>query len=206
MFHPVEHLRTKLKKECKKLVGFEIFDVAWDDVRNCLCIYELNKRGVRVVREELRHPPTEPAAQKKFEYEATVPVIENGELVGMTVEQRVTDVPLEPEDPDYEEKVLGLPRQIVEDDVYRALDAVRYKEQMSKEILEKLKQQEEQRKKDQESLRESYIHEAAKDLSKAIWELRTGKNAFVDLGAHNEGYSAEKSSEGFTVNDRRRVK
>lgn len=205
MFSPIDSLRERLQKESAELCGFPIFDVRWDGNRGCLCIYEKDRRGNESIRQELRYDPTDPDKKKTFEYECEVPnVDENGEVTGVTVEQRVVDIPLEPEDEDYEECILGLPRQISESDVHEALDAVRYRQKRSEEVMKKLQDQKEAIRYEKFRIREDYTREAAKEMAKQFQKLKTGENAFVDLGHRSEAGTG--SIEGFTVNDTRRIK
>lgn len=204
MFSPIDSLRERLQKESDKLCGFPIFDVRWDGDRGCLCIYEKDRRGNESVRQELRYDPVNPDKKKTFEYECEVPNVENGEVTGVTVEHRVVDIPLEPEDEEYEECVLGLPRQITESDVNEALDAVRYRVKRSEEVMAKLKKQKEDIAYEKFRIREDYTREAAKEMAKQFQKLKTGANPFVDYGHHSEAGTG--STEGFTVNDKRRIK
>jgi hypothetical protein len=166
MFSPIYSLRDKLVKQSEKLCGFPIFDVRWDGVRNCLCIYEKDRRGNESIRKELRYPPTDPDRKKTFEYECEVPMVENGEVTGVQVEQRVVDVPLEGDEPEYEECVLGSPRQVNESDIQEALHAVTQKEQLSKRIMAKLAEQKEALSYEKFRIREEYTTEAAKEMTK----------------------------------------
>lgn len=203
-FAPSESLRKKLVKGSEKLVGFPIYDCRWDGRRGCLCIYEKDRRGNETIRVELREDALDPNKTKTFEYEVEMPAVdEGGNVIGMTVEQRVVDVPLDPEDEDYEPYILGSPRQLSDSDVSEALDAARYKEQMARAIMEKLSKQKDQIREEQFRVREDYTTEAAKEMAKIFQQLKSGKNATVDYGHHTEAGTG--SIEGFVVNDRRRV-
>lgn len=207
-FEPRADLVRKLKKATRAVAGFDLYDVRWDTGgfrelegkshevpgRDCLCIFEKDRRGNETVRCELREPPTDPLAMEKFEYPAPDGSDEPWE----------TMVPITPEHPDYVEKVLGKPRQINEADVQEAIVGARYAVKRAMEINEKLKKQKEEVAKESARIRDEYTAEAAKEIARLMWQERTGKNAFVDLGARSEAGTG--SSSGFTVNDRRRVK
>jgi hypothetical protein len=205
--NPDEKLRKELRDRSREVAGFELYDVRWDGFRtlyhegekieteghDCLCIMEQHVvTGNWVARKPLRHPATDPKATKPYEYEQP-----DGSVW-------TTDIPLEPEDEDYEEKVLGLPRQITQEDVDEAIDSARNAYQRSMEIAEELKKQKESALAEKYRIREDYTREAAKELARIMWQERTGKNPFVDLGHHSEAGTG--STEGFKVTDRRRVK
>lgn len=205
-FSPREDLRRRLQVESKKHAGFPFYDVRWSTVevrqgadgkrveipgRDCLCIYEKDRRGNETIRMELRADPTEPDATKTFCY--TTP----------SGEERETTMPLDEGDDGYVEKVLGVPRQINEADVEEAISAAKHAVKRSHELVAKFKKIKEDQKKEQARIREEYTMAAAEDISKAMWALRTGKNPFVDYGARSEkkyrygrGYCSERQKEG----------
>lgn len=205
MFSPSESLKEKLVTESAKIVGFPIFDVSWSPDRECLCIYELDKRGNQTVRKELRSDPIDPDRKRTFEYEVEHPIADDtGRIIGVTVEERSVDSPLDPEDEGYEEIILGSPRQITDADVQEALESAKYKERMSKEILERMKKQKERIDANKAEHRANYIEEAAKDMVQIFQAAKSGKNPFIDLGAHSDEQVSPLG--GFTVTDSRRVK
>jgi len=202
---PDRNLRKKLQEGAKEVAGFELYDVRWDTGRevfvdgetvhleghDCLCIMEQHvATKTWVSRKPLRHPPTDPGATKPFEHE-----LPDGSRVEVSI-------PLVEGDQDYEDKIVGRPRQIREDDVLEALDSARNAYQRSKEIAQKLKDQKEAMLREKFAVREDYVNEAAKELSKLFWQERTGKNAIVDQGYHPE--AGKRPEGGVVVNDRRR--
>ena len=202
--NPDEKLRKELREKSREVAGFELYDVRWDGGRvlydggerheveghDCLCIMEQHViTGNWTARKPLRHPATDPKAMKPSEYEQP-----DGSIWASWV-------PQDPEDEGYEEKVLGTPRQITREDVEEALDSARNAYQRSLEIAELLEKQRTDALAEKYRIREDYTREAAKELSRLMWQERTGKNAFVDLGHHSEAGTGD--SEGFTINDRR---